>query len=217
MLDISIIALVVSSLALPFTVWAAYATAMQAEAARAQTEIQREQVNAAREQTRLQRELAEAASQPYVWADIQPDKQQGSMLQVVVGNSGPTMARNVRVTFDPPLPAGPQHVAPIRKVELTLAAGLKSLAPHRVIRWSLGVGHELLASEAPQLCTVLVEGDGPHGPLPVLATEIDISQWREARDAPDGSLHHVRGAIKDLVKAVHEVSGSIERGVDQAR
>ncbi|NHB83640.1 hypothetical protein G7085_00115 [Tessaracoccus sp. HDW20] len=102
MLDISIIALVVSSLALPFTVWAAYATAKQADAARAQTEIQREQVNAAREQTILQRELAEAASQPYAWADIQPDTQQGSMLQVVVGNSGPTMARNVRVTFDPP-------------------------------------------------------------------------------------------------------------------
>lgn len=217
MLDISIIALVVSSLALPFTVWAAYATAKQADAARTQTDIQREQVSAAREQTKLQRELAGAASQPYVWADIRPDMQQGSMLQVVVGNSGPTMARNVRVTFEPPLPTGTQHAERILKIELTLAAGLKSLAPQRVIQWTLGVGRELLASEASQLCTVRIGGDGPHGPLPVLATEIDISQWREARDAPDGSLHHVRGAIKDHVKAVQEVSGSIERGVDQAR
>lgn len=209
MVAISIVALVISAFALPFTIWAARAAARQAKAAHDQTEIQREQVAAAREQTQLQRELAREALQPYVWADIQPDMQQGTLMQVVVGNNGPTVARNVRVTFDPPLPAGQRQSDKIESVQRVLASGLRSLAPKRVIQWTLGAGFDLLSSEEPQVRTVRVEGDGPHGPLPVLEVQIDISEWRQAKDAPDGSLHHVRGAIKDLTEAV----GGVEKAM----
>lgn len=213
MIAISIIALVISVSALPFTIWAARAAAKQARAAHDQTEIQLEQVAAAREQTQLQRDLAREATQPYVWADIQPDMQQGTMMHVVVGNSGPTVAQHVRVMFDPPLPTGRQHADKVKSVERVLANGLRSLAPNRVIRWTLGAGYDLLSSEDPQVRTIRVEADGPHGPLPVLETEIDISEWRQARDAPDGSLHHVRGAIKDLTKAVGGVDKALSRVV----
>lgn len=215
MLTISIIALVVSCLALPFTVWAARATARQAESAAAQTEIQREQVAAAREQTQLQRQLAEEVLQPYVWADIQPDTQQGRMLQIVVGNSGPTMAHNVRVTVDASLPAALENAEAIERVMSKLARGLRSLAPGRVIRWSLGRSADLMASEESRVLTLRVEGDGPHGSLPAFEAQIDINEWREARDAPDGSLHHVRGAVQDLTKAVSKVNTTIERVRDQ--
>lgn len=215
MLAISIVALVISAFALPFTVWAARAAAKQAKAAHDQTQIQREQVAAAREQTQLQRKLARDASQPYVWADIQPDMQQGTVMHVVVGNSGPTVARNVRVTFDPPLPAGQQQSDKVEKVQRILATGLRSLAPGRVIRWTLGAGYDLLSTEEPQVRTVCVEGDGPYGPLPVLEMQIDISEWRQSRDAPDGSLHHVRGAIKDLTKAVDGVGRTMKRAADR--
>lgn len=214
MFAISIIALTISCLALPFTMWAARATARQADAARAQTQIQRQQVDAAREQTQLQRELAEAASQPYVWVDIQPDMQQGSMLQVVVGNSGPTVASNVKVTFDPPLPAGSQHAERIAKVQRTLSEGLRSLAPQRVIRWSIGSGRDLLSADDPQVRAVRIEVDGPHGALPIREIQIDISQWRDALDAPDGSLHHVRRAVNELTTAVQKVNGTIERATN---
>jgi len=215
MVAIAIVALVISLLALPFTAWAAHAAARQAKAAHDQTEIQREQVAAAREQTRLQRELAREALQPYVWADIQPDMQQGTVMHVAVGNSGPTVARNVKVTFDPPLPSGKQQADKVESVQHTLAKGLRSLAPNRVLRWTLGAGYDLLSSDAPQVRTVRVEADGPHGPLPILEIEIDISEWRQARDAPDGSLHHVRGAIKDLTKAVGGVEKTMKRVVDR--
>ncbi|MCK6210530.1 hypothetical protein KZX45_08240 [Georgenia sp. EYE_87] len=219
MLAISIIALVISGSALPFTVWAARAAAKQAEAARvqaraaeSQTALQREQVAAAREQTELQRQLAQESSQPYVWADIQPDMQQGTVLHVVVGNSGPTMAEHIRVTFDPPLPAAPQQSDRVDHVQKILASGLRSLAPGRILRWTLGAGYELLASEDSKVRTVRVDASGPHGAVPATEIEIDISQWRQARDAPDGSLHHVRGAIKDLTKVV----GSVDRTLKQA-
>lgn len=218
MLAISIIALVISVTALPFTAWAAAAAAKQAQSARVQakaaedqTEIQREQVEASREQTRLQRQLARQAMQPYVWADIQPDMQQGTVMHVVVGNSGPTMAQDVRVTFDPPLHASGQFMTKIEKVQETLASGLRSLAPGREIRWTLGAGYDLLAGEEPRVHTVRVDAVGPDGPLAPLEVVIDMSQWRQARDAPDGSLHHVRGAIKDLTSVLRSVDTTLKR------
>jgi hypothetical protein len=220
MLAISIVALVISVLALPFTAWAAMAAAKQAESARvqaqaaeAQTSVQREQVAASREQTQLQRDLAREALQPYVWADIQPDMQQGTMMHIVVGSSGPTIAENVRVTFDPPLPSGQQQSDKIGEVQRVLASGLRSLAPGREIRWTLGAGYDLLASAEPQVRTIRVEADGPAGPLPVVEFQVDISQWRQARDAPDGSLHHVRGSIKELTKAVDGVGKTLKKAV----
>lgn len=214
MLAISIIALVVSGVSVPFTAWAARATARQSKSAREQTQIQREQVAAAREQTLLQRELAREAAQPYVWADIQPDMQQGTVLHVVVGNSGPTMAQNVVVTFDPPLPRSADRVDTVASLEKALSDGLRSLAPGRVIRWSLGPGHQLLSEETSQLRKVTVDAFGPHGALPTLKIDVDMSEWRKARDAPDGSLHHVRGAVQELTKMVERVDGTLGRGID---
>lgn len=215
MLAIAILALVISGLALPFTVWAARAAAKQAKAAHDQTEIQREQVATAREQTLLQRELARQAAQPYVWADIQPDMQQGTVLQVVVGNSGPTMAQNVRVTFDPPLPASPGREETVARVEQTLAAGLRSLAPGRVVRWMLGAAFEVMSDDKSKVRSVRIEAEGPAGPVPPIEMEIDVSEWRQSRDAPDGSLHHVRGAVKDLTKAVGKIDGTLNRALDR--
>lgn len=215
MVAISIVALVISAFSLPFTIWASRAAAKQARAAYDQTAIQREQVAAAREQTELQRDLARQALQPYVWADIQPDMQQGTVMHLVVGNNGPTVARNVTVVIDPPLAATQGQSEDIETVQGLLARGLRSLAPKREIRWALGAGYELLSGEQPQARTVRVEGEGPHGPLPVFEVHIDISEWRQARDAPEGSLHHVRGAIKDLTKVVDRVDGTIERVVDR--
>lgn len=210
MLTITIIASVISGAALWFTGVAARATARQASASAAQTEIQRAQVAAAQEQTELQRQLAQDALQPYVWADIQPDMQQGSVLQLVVGNAGPTVAQNVTVAFEPALPASEGEVETLEKVQTQLARGLRSLAPNRTLRWPLGAAHELLAEDSPQVRTVRVDGRGPFGDLPTLTFEIDMSQWRQSRDAPDGSLHHVRGAIQDLTKAVTAVDESLQ-------
>lgn len=138
-------------------------------------------------------------------------------VQVVVGNSGPTVARNIRVLFDPPLPTGQQHSDKAEKVQSTLSNGLHSLTPNRVLRWTLGVGYDLLSSDESQLRSVRIDAEGPHGPLPTLEMGIDISEWRHARDAPDGSLHHVRGAIKDLTKAVISVDKSLKRNQGRAR
>jgi hypothetical protein len=156
--------------------------------------------NAARAQTQLQRELAQAQAQPYVWADIQPDMKQGTLLQVVVANSGPTMAQNVQVIIDPPLQPEAQFPGAVEAAQRRLAEGIRSLAPGRRIEWSAGRGFDVLGDDAPHVHKITVTADGPHGPITPLVFEVNLSDWREGRDAPDGSLHLVRTSITDLTK-----------------
>lgn len=206
---LSVLAFVISIVSALFTGWAALATAGQARSAREQTEIQRQQVEAAREQTRLQREISNEAVQPYVWADIQPDMKQGTILELVVGNSGPTFATDVKITFDAPLPLSAAALESSGPLLRTLASGLESLSPGREIRWHLGTGPDLLGEDIPRPVRIRVEAAGPHGPLPRLEVPIDASQWRMAKDAPDGSLHLVRKSIQDLTKAVDQASNRL--------
>lgn len=204
--DLSVFALGVALVSAVFTGIAAIGTARQAKYVRDQTRIQADQVASAQEQTRLQREQARALAQPYVWADIQPDPQVVHRLQLVVSNSGPTVATNVRVTFDPPLPSGPSHADRVLVLQEVLEAGLSSIAPHRSFRWTLGVSHEVFGDGPLPPLLIRVEADGPFGPLPPLEIPVNFNDWATAQDAPDGSLHLVRQAIKELTKAVQKSS-----------
>jgi hypothetical protein len=60
---------------------------------------------AAERQTKIQEQLRIDTAQPYVWVDIRPDESQGRMLNLVVGNSSPTVAEKVRVKVNPNLPS----------------------------------------------------------------------------------------------------------------
>jgi hypothetical protein len=64
---------------------------------------------AAADQTKIQRQLRIDAAQPYVWADIRPETAQAGLLRLEIGNSGPTVATNIRVTSSVPLPASGQR------------------------------------------------------------------------------------------------------------
>ena len=63
----------------------------------------RRSAKASREQTKQQKQAAKDAAQPMLWVDIRGDDGQGQAL--LLGNSGPSIARNVKVLFDPVPPA----------------------------------------------------------------------------------------------------------------
>jgi hypothetical protein len=156
---------------------------------------------AASDQTKIQRQLRIDAAQPYVWVDIREDRLGGAMLHFEIGNSGPTVATNIRVGISTPLPtAHARNAESMRRLEDRLAAGFKSLAPGRVIAWSLGVGHQILAEEGGPSYTFTIDADGPFGPLETLTYTVDIDDWREMRDRPLGTLHMVRQSIDSLAK-----------------
>lgn len=126
---------------------------------------------AAEEQANVQRELMYQSDQPYVWADIQPDVQQGTMLHLVLGNAGPTVARNVRVVIDPPFPQSSGRVGRSAVAQRRLREGVLSLAPGRIIRWSLGMASDLMEDEGDTtVYRVRVMADGPYGEIEPVET-----------------------------------------------
>lgn len=165
--------------------------------------------NAAVAQTRLQKEIAEQAMQPNLWVDCQPDTKQGGLLQLVLTNEGPTVARNVKVTIDPPLPI-PDHQSGkySRVAQERLTAGISSIAPGRSIEWSLGVAHEILGSAESQVHTFQLTAEGPYGDVDPLEFRVDLSEWRESRDAPTGSLHLVRTSVDKIAAELEKLRKS---------
>ena len=157
---------------------------------------------AAKDQTEIQRQLRRDSAQPYVWADVREDSKQGSLLEIVVGNNGPTVATNVRVVFTPELPAAQRNAELVRGVQERLEQGLKSIAPGRIIRWSLGLGSEILATEGSRAYSLTVTADGPFGRVEPLEYMIDMDDWRAMKDQPDGSLHLLRKSIDEVGKKV---------------
>lgn len=169
--------------------------------------IARSAAKAATEQVALQRELAQSAAQPYVWADVRSSPDHGWSLELVVGNSGPTVATDVRVTFDPPLPVSRvrDESAALTAAALDrLAAGLNSIGPSRQLVWTLGSGAELLASAEPQPRTVSILAVGPFGPVQPLTYVLDLSDFRESDDNPAGTLHLLTRAVEKGLKDLRQ-------------
>ncbi|MCU1591676.1 MAG: hypothetical protein JWP11_2932 [Frankiales bacterium] len=159
----------------------------------------RQQVKHAKEQTGLQREMHRDAAQPYVWADIRPDLEQGYVLELVVRNDGPTVATQVRVTFDHPLPN--DFAAP--GAEPRAAYSVASMPPGRELRWYLKGGPEWFDSkQTPRTFQVTVECLGPFGPAPTLRYQLDINDFGDVQSPGAGSLKAVTKAIDGLAKAV---------------
>jgi hypothetical protein len=63
-----------------------------------------QQVKVAKQQTKSQQKLHEDAAQPYVWVDLRPTDGDGHIMLLVVRNEGPTVATDVQIAFDPPVP-----------------------------------------------------------------------------------------------------------------
>jgi hypothetical protein len=186
--------------------WVAIAAALIALAAlyfswRSTQEASRA-ASAAEEQTKIQRELRIEAAQPYVWADIRPDDAQGTLLNVVVGNSGPTVAEKVRVKVDPPLPAVDETRKRVQLAQTILTDGIESLPPGRTLSWPLGQGLNLMNDKSPQSYKFTVTANGPFGAVPALTYIVDMSDWRESLDRPPGSLHQLTKAVKALGKTI---------------
>jgi hypothetical protein len=184
----AIVAVMAAGISLAALVAAIY----QARSARAQ-------VSESRAQTDLQRQMHRDAAQPYVWADVRPDEGHGQLLKVIVENSGPTVARDVRVTFDPPLMDLHRRD---RDYFTGLEDGISALTPGRRMSWNLGVTFELMTEELAIAHEVTVDAVGPFGPVEQLRYTIDLSQWRENSAVPPGSLHEVRNAIADIAKTL---------------
>ena len=126
--------------------------------------------SAAEEQTKIQRQLQKDAAQPYVWVDIRPDESQGTFLNLVVGNSGPTVAEKVQVKVDPNLPSTADRREGANAAQELLSDGIESLPPGGTLMWPLGKASKVVDESGQQAYKFTVTAKGPFGPVPALTS-----------------------------------------------
>jgi hypothetical protein len=164
---------------------------------------------AAEDQTKIQRQLRIDAAQPYVWVDVRPDGEAGTLLNLTIGNSGPTVATNVRITVDPPLPAIDQLTERADAAQVRLSEGISSVAPGRVLAWPLGQGFNLIKHDGRQAHTFTVNADGPFGPVPPLTYTVDLADLRGTLDRPSG-LHRLTKAVEDFARKLDRLTKAVQ-------
>jgi hypothetical protein len=170
---------------------------------------------AAAHQTELQREIAEAAAQPYVWLEVRLERYQDYMLDVVVGNAGPTMATDIRFEIEPPLPWNLDlKVLGMDGSSLVeMPQRLSCLGPGHQRSWVLGstlkVG-KYLEEHGLQLFRVRVTANGPHGPVRPLEYAIDLLDLSRKSTFPEGTLFAVAKELKAVVKEVKVLTKEVK-------
>ncbi len=187
-------AFVAAAVALFFSVVSARAAVRAARAAeRAAT--------AAEAQSEVQRQVQVAAAQPYVWADVREDDSQGVLLDLVIGNNGPSVATKVRARIEPPLPTVPQ-LEESALAQQQLAEGISSIPPGGVIRWHLGPGFSLVKADGQQRHEITITANGPFGPIPPLTYAVDLANLRGQPIRPQGSLYLLTKAVEHLTNKI---------------
>ena len=169
------------------------------------------QSNVANRLSKKSSELADQArreaADPRVWMDIRPNEEHGGFLMLYVGNDGPSIATNIRITFDPPLAFSvPVRATKVDEVTTLLASGLTSLPPGRRLQWALGVVFEAVPALSPDGYMVEIKADGPSGALAPVRFPLNVADIRYNLAAPPGTLN---GISVSLEKATTKIVDAI--------
>jgi hypothetical protein len=162
----------------------------------------RRSAKASRQQTKQQKQAAKDAAQPMVWVDVRGDDGRGQALVLLLGNSGPSIARNVKVVFDP-APPSTLDIKPILEI---LKQGIASLPPGRTMQWALGAPHNAVDWDAHKAYRVRIEAEGPFGAIEPLEYLISVDDLDGSRAAPPGNLHAVAVELHEMTKATKELN-----------
>lgn len=158
------------------------------------------QAGSARRQTNLQQRIIEDAAQPYVWVDIRPDDRDAAFFHLIIKNEGPTVAKNVHVVIDPPLPETWRSSGPVGPRESDFA----SIPPGRTMIWNLGLANDIVDTDTERQFDITISAEGPYGPIPPHTYRLDLTRYNgHVRRAP-GTLSGVTKAIGDLTKQVKQ-------------
>jgi hypothetical protein len=162
----------------------------------------RRSAKASREQTKQQQQAAKDAAQPMVWVDIRGDDGQGERLVLLLGNSGPSIARNVKVVFDP-APPSRVDIKPILEI---LKQGIASLPPGRTMKWALGEAHDIGDWHPDNAYRVRIEAEGPFGAIEPLEYVISVDDLDGSPAEPPGNLHEVAAELREMTQATKELN-----------
>lgn len=172
--------------------------------------ITRAAADAAIAQTNLQREIAHDARMPMLWADLRPHPEHRSMMYLFVGNSGPTTAHDVKVIIEPRVLPG-SIASKCDAGQDAAASGIAALPPGRSLEWSMGVAGELLKVPGqPNEFTITVTGTASDGSALVDSFRSRFSDIRFT-SAANGSAEDLAQQSKHLLTEFRALNKSVQR------
>ncbi|MGW6526690.1 hypothetical protein [Streptomyces venezuelae] len=173
---------IVALLAAGFTFWQARTAAdsarqasRQAQAAEDQVRIARDQLQQAervhREQLALAERVHREQSEPYVVVDIGPAQSGSSLLVLSIHNTGPTMARDVRIQVTPALES--THASLTPRLTTAVSRTIPMLPPNRRLVYAFDT-HQRWDTNLPMRYDFTVDAHGPQGPVEQLTYTVDL-------------------------------------------
>jgi hypothetical protein len=150
-------------------------------------------------QLREARRLREAQAQPYVVVDVEPSIVTRRILNLVIRNTGQTLARDVKIRFEPPLQStiDSDGFPPAKFKALT--EGIPALPPGREYQIALDSAVDRAQSSLPDSYTVTVSFHDRDGkPLEDLTYVLDLAMFRSAPYVQERSVHDVAEELQRL-------------------
>jgi hypothetical protein len=153
---------------------------------------------AAFDQVRGARQPREEQAAPYVIVDAEMSPASSMHMDLYVKNIGQTIARNVRVAFDPPL-QGSLDAREYRRADAGfLARPIPAMPPGWEYRMLFESGPDLHKSELPRVYKATVDFDGVSGPQ-TLVYEIDLNLFYDFEHLTVYGAHDVAKHLKDVL------------------
>jgi hypothetical protein len=178
----------------------------------------RKQVNEARELRKEQalhaRELREAEARPYVVVDFEPDLALAPCVNLVIANTGRTMARNVRIEVDPPFDSSVYRDGPVPLARFKLfAEGIPALAPGKriVLLFDQMIEREKLDLPDTYRVRLTYEWDG--GPLPPEELRLDLDLYRPLRRIAPRTVHDVSKSLDAIHRQFEKWTAGVDGGL----
>ncbi|MDP9850283.1 hypothetical protein [Streptosporangium lutulentum] len=214
-------------LALLVAIWAAWKASQQADMAAdsarfagTQAEAAKEQVNIALRQLELSEKVRREQQEPYVVVDIQPNSSINKAFDLIIENVGPTVARNVKIAFDPPLErfeereeGGLERIAE----SFIFTEGIPFMPPGRRINLFLDFGYKRLNSDLPTGYIVTVNAEGPYGAVEPLIYKIDLGIYTGyVGSLTVKNIHDGVKALERIADKVSLIEGKISRSAKRA-
>lgn len=144
------------------------------------------------------RRLREAGGQPFVVVDIRPGKAWANLLTLVIENTGTTLARDVKITFDPPMTTT-LHDSKLPGGVL-IQEGIEALPPGRRIETLFDLSHDRHEQNLPMRYAVTVSFSDFRGKrIEQLRYVIDLAYLYDLRLIGEKTVHDVATSL-DLIR-----------------
>ncbi|MFD0353627.1 hypothetical protein ACFVHW_07740 [Streptomyces sp. NPDC127110] len=187
-------------------------SARQAQAADEQVRVAREQLQQAervhREQLALAQQIHREQNEPYVVVDIAAIEPGSGLLALIIQNSGPTVARDVRIQFTPELESSVPQLTP--RLQSALSRTISVLPPGRRLVYAFDTHERWRAGNLPMEFDVTVDSTGPAGPVEQLTYKIDLEVLAESLvgERTHKRLEDRLGKVADAVKQLSSTYGT---------